>query len=210
MKTRTTAVVAILGIGLLATGCATKDDQPPAKLGTSTSPSPSVAPSPTGPPEPTFNLPADVKVTIEPAGSTDDGAAEVLKANEHLIFGLLEAQAGKGGAEKGYRAYVQDNAALRHFKDLDAYKKRGYTITGSYVYFNRKVTFSKLTTATVTFCEDQRFAYSKVEKTGLVKKTKPSPSDFKSYRSIMSKGPDGAWRESEFLWKKGAPECQRS
>jgi hypothetical protein len=210
MKTRTTAVVAaILGIGLAATGCSTKDDQPAAKLGTSSSPSPTASPSPTGPPEPTFNLPADLKVTIEPDTTGDPVKDQILRTNGYLIKGVLQAMAGAGAKDTGYQPYVRGEAALGHARELREFVNAGWAPTGSLVFYQRKVTLKDPTHASVAYCEDQRYAYGKKRSTGKVEVTKPTKNSFIAHATTVEKSSNGIWQETSFIWKRKAEECVR-
>ncbi|MCW2505683.1 MAG: lipoprotein [Actinomycetia bacterium] len=207
MNTRTTAALTATALALTLTTACTST-QPKANLGTS--PTPSASPSPTGPPDPRFELPNDVKVTISADTTGDSAKDEVLRYNGYHIMAVQEAMAGKGPTDPMLLKYVQDSSAVAHINELKDYKKRGLTLSGEFLFYDRKVTIKSSVLASVLFCEDQRNGYSKELATGKVRLTHPSKTDFIQHSSIVQKGSDGVWREISYLWKRGVEQCVRS
>jgi hypothetical protein len=153
-------------------------------------------------------LPADFKVTVEPVDAGDDvNKVAVLNVNENLIKGLLHAMTHDGPKDPAYQHYVLGEGALGHTKELSDFAKTGYTLTGSMAFYKRQVKFKNPGLASVTYCEDQRFAYSKIRSTGKVLTTKPSISSFIIHDSTFERGPDGTWRETSYVWRRKASEC---
>lgn len=176
---------------------------------TSTAATPTTAPPTTAAPAgaPQIKLPADVKVEItDPSGADSDPAVAGLK---YAILALRDGYAqGSGTVPSMLHSYGMQ-AGLYWSKLISQFKGEGKTITGTYRYYDLKVTRTSATSRAATYCEDQRQAYAKVIKTGKVLRTTPSKDDF-FLNTVQLVEDKGVWKVNNVVWTKGDPSCVRS
>lgn len=213
-----TTIALTLTAGLALTACGGSGDSGGDKITgapTATSASPSPSGSPTGAPArpagaPEIRLPADVQVEIEEPGAGVDAATDKAVGDlEYAIRALRDGYAqGSGTVPSMLHSYGMQ-AGLYWSKLIKEFSDQGKTIMGVYRYYDIKVTPTSATSSTATYCEDQRQAYAKVRKTGVVLRTTPSRDDFFLNTVQLVKDAQGVWKVNNVVWKKGDASCVR-
>ncbi|SEF85445.1 hypothetical protein SAMN05216223_102261 [Actinacidiphila yanglinensis] len=181
------------------------------------SPTPSATTATTTPPPttpaassgaPKFDLPSDVKITIDP-DTTGDATKDAILRDQG--YGVEAAFLAVTKQDKNFpllTSYMSESALETWDESIDAFKKNGHSVSGTLHEYNRKVVLNGAN-AGVTFCEDQRYFYDKDIKTGKVLKTTLSSDDFILHTSFMRKDKDGTWKAATYTSKQGAAECVR-
>jgi hypothetical protein len=210
------AATALLMAGALAlTACGGSNDSAGDKITgvpstpAATSASATATVSPAG--APAITLPADVKVEIADPGPAKDAATTAAVAGvKYAILALRDGYAqGNGEVPSMLHAYGTQ-AGLYWSKLIKDFSDQGKTITGTYSYYDLKVTLTNPTSGSATYCEDQRLAYAKVRKTGEVLRTTPSNDDFFLNTVQLGKDAHGVWKVDNVVWEKGKASCVRS
>jgi len=157
---------------------------------------------------PEIDLPKGVRTVFDDGDMTGEPKKdEVLRDHAYAVEAMALAYAtGKPDVPVVHR-YYQDAAGQQVQSRVKKYRAEGKVGTGTYRYYNRKVTVGK-SAAAVTFCESQRDAFAKTVKTGKVVHTKPSISDFTSGKAIMEKRGD-TWVVISMAGKGGDEKCAR-
>ncbi|MFE0763368.1 hypothetical protein [Streptomyces smyrnaeus] len=157
---------------------------------------------------PDFDLPKDVRTVFDSEDMTGEPKKdEILRAHEHAVKAMGSAYSAEKPDWSLIGRFYQDAAGERLRANVKEYRAEGKVGTGTYRYYNRKVTIGK-SSAAVTFCESQRDAFAKVAKTGKVIRTKPSMSDFTSAKDIMEKRGD-TWVVIHMASKGSDEKCAR-
>jgi hypothetical protein len=217
MRTRTTAAAATLttAVALLLSGCggsetddSAKDKIAGAETGASASASPSPSPSKDSIERPEIKLPSDVKNVFE-GGKTGDAVKDaVLADNERMINSIDEAITVDAKEHPALKFYSKDNALMAAASYIQSFYEAGTTWTGSTRYYDREVTLSGQSAATVTYCGDETKSYSKDRKTKKVKKTPGDADDYVSYSARMKKSAEGVWQTVNVVSERGAEKCR--
>ncbi|WP_328469068.1 hypothetical protein [Streptomyces sp. NBC_00448] len=197
---------------LLLTACGGGHDK---KIASSPTPSDTTASQTTAPPTtpaadpsaPTFDLPSDVKITIDPDTTGDKTKDAILRDQ---AYGLEATYVAVTKPDKNFPLFTHyfiEDAVETWSESIDTMKKNHHTITGTVHYYDRKVTIGSKT-AGVTFCEDQRNLYDKDTRTGKVVTTTPSANSYIFHTSLMRKAKDGTWQTATYVSQRGAARCQ--
>ncbi|MFE9334061.1 hypothetical protein [Streptomyces sp. NPDC006925] len=175
----------------------------------SASASPSASASGSGDPDaPKFDLPEGVHVVLDGDDMTGDPKKdEILRDHADAVNAMALAYSTGKPDVPVVHTYFQDDAGKQVQSRVKAYRAEGKLGTGTYRYYDRKVTVGKKAAA-VTFCESQRDAFAKMVDTGKVVHTRPSKSDFTSGKAIMEKR-GGTWVVISMAGKGGDEECAR-
>lgn len=198
---------------LLMTACGSGDDKNSDKIAGADEQSDTASPSPSptrgaSSKLPDFKLPADIKVDIEPNTTSDKAKNQILREQAE---GLLARQRifVDLDPESGYLTrYYDGEARAFYIAEIKRAKADGRTITGTYRYYDRKVTQNIDDRAIVTYCEDQSKAFAKDIKTGKIKRTEPSPEDYTLITAVLRKTEHGTWLVQSFNSKNSATECR--
>lgn len=181
-----------------------------------TNPTPSATASATAPAlsgAPKFDLPPDVTVKFDGFDGGSATHAALLRDTSYAATAVLEFEAhGYPTEPSNFARYWAGGTGAEFADSIISQEKDGTVITGAYHYY-RPVVKSLPDSGgnmSVTYCEDQRKAYSKVAKTGKVLTTQPSLSDFRQWTLLMTKGPHGDWQAFNHTWTKGAKQCEIS
>ncbi|MEV6013036.1 hypothetical protein AB0M29_40520 [Streptomyces sp. NPDC051976] len=216
--TRTTlpaAVVFAASTALLLTGCGGGSSDSPDRaqssaIGTPGTPTTSATSTRSAEPgAPTFDLPPDVR--IEFAGFDAGGGKDkdVMRDAGYAITALLEAEATVHATETAnFKRYWTGLSGATYADTIIARGRQGKVITGTYRYYSPRVTPNAQGAQVVSYCEDQRKAYAKDARTGRVRVTTPSLSDFRSWSLVMSRNSAGGWQVANYTWHQGARNCQ--
>lgn len=209
-RTLSAAVALAPAAALLLTACGSTTPKASSSItgandgsAASASPSPSAA-APAG--APAITLPSDVTVDIvspAPGDATVNAAvADLEYAIRALQYGYSR---GSGQVAPMRYAYGQD-AGIYWSKLIKRYRDDGNTLTGTDRFYDLKVTPTGATTASGTYCENQRDSFAKNIKTGKIDRTEPSDDDF-FLNSVKLAKTQGVWKVSEVSWKRGDRSC---
>ncbi|GAA5213140.1 hypothetical protein [Streptomyces thinghirensis] len=218
MRTRTTTATAAAlttAVALLLSGCGGSETEDSAKdkiagadTGASASASSSPSPSKDSVERPEIKLPSDVENVFE-GGKTGDAVKDaVLADNERMINSIDEAITVDAKEHPALKFYSKDNALMAAASYVQSFYEAGTTWTGSTRYYDREVTLSGQSAATVTYCGDETKSYSKDRKTKEVKKTPGDSDDYVSYSARMKKSAEGVWQTTNVVSERGAEKCQ--
>ncbi|MBD0740047.1 hypothetical protein [Streptomyces sp. CBMA29] len=211
------AVALAASAGLLLTACGgggsdSSDKIQPSATVTTAAPTATSA-SPTqaaGPNAPKFDLPSDAKAEFSGFDTSDVEKKDVLRDVKNAILTIQEAEAvGKGNTPNIKRYFAPVQAATLSDMAI-AYRKSGYTITGTVKDYRPTVKFDASDRAQVTYCEDQSHAYDKLISTGEVQKSTPSVKDYSLWRMGLAKNAAGDWQVTDYSQQKGVSKCAGS
>lgn len=157
---------------------------------------------------PTFDLPPDLKATVENESTGDATKDAILRDVAYSAQSRLEAF-GKGSGQTANMNRYFAASALTYWTDrIATVKKDGLTVSGDYRYFGFEVTdVANGRTAAVRYCEDQSKGYSKEISTNKVLRTQPSDKDFILFTLQAAKDSRGEWQVQKQSWKKGDATC---
>ncbi|MGW2817736.1 hypothetical protein [Streptomyces sp. NPDC001415] len=173
---------------------------------TSAPPSPSSAPPAAD--RPAIELPADVKDSFDPVTAGDPVQDTVLADNAEFVRALDAAIAAGNPRLPALEYYTEGPGAVAANKWVKQFSDAGWTITGSTRYFHRTVTVRSPKTASLSYCGDESQAFSKVVKTGEVKKTPTTKDSYVAYGIQVTKNGKGVWEVTDIKSTRGAASCQ--
>ncbi|WP_371548849.1 hypothetical protein [Streptomyces sp. NBC_00554] len=199
---------------LLLTGCGGSDGDSTgndkiagADTGSETSASPSA--SATGSAErPKIELPSDLTYAFTPDQSGDAVQDAVLKDNAEFIRGLDAAIVAQDPRLPALEFYTEGEGAVAAQQWVESYTDAGWTVTGSVRYFDRQVTVKSKDSASLSYCADESKGFSKVIKTGEIKKTKVTKDSYVAYGVQVEKSEKGVWEVVKIVSTRGADRCQ--
>ncbi|OIV35259.1 hypothetical protein BIV57_22535 [Mangrovactinospora gilvigrisea] len=178
--------------------------------GSSKSASPSAAPSQQAG-APTIKLPADFKLDYTGWTATGNATKDaVLKDVQGYIASMSAARAYHDVKNGPYLYYTDLQATadardeIKRFETTDG----GATITGTDRYYKNDVALVSASIASVSYCEDQNKAYSKVIKTGKVLRTPQTTKDYVFTNLQVQKSTNGVWKTVKVTYNPGAVQCQ--
>jgi hypothetical protein len=160
---------------------------------------------------PTFDFPHGLTVKIDADATGDKTKDAVLRDHGYALRAILLAYVKQDPGLPLLGEYLAGKALQEYGDDVNAAKKDGKTVTGREFYYDRSVTVEEIKgtpTATVKYCEDQRYAYDKDVKTGKVYKTAPSANSFLAHTDFMEKD-SATWKITAVSMDRGAARCQR-
>ncbi|MFF3765776.1 hypothetical protein ACFYYR_17050 [Streptomyces sp. NPDC001922] len=154
-----------------------------------------------------FDLPKDVTVAVEADTTGDKAKDAVLEGHAKTLMGRLEYLTGRDPKSPAIGRYVDDTARPPLVDQAEQADARNETVTGTFRYYQRKVTSVRKDIAQVTYCEDQSKAFSRNVGTGKVKRTEPSAQDYIAYTEALQRT-GGSWRVLTSKSERGAAACQ--
>lgn len=178
-----------------------------ADTGSSATASPSASASSTSE-RPKIALPSDLNLIFEDAKTGDSVKDAVLADNAERMRAVDAAITGtdpKGQALAFYNTGKALEAALSWVAE---FKQAGATLTGVARYYDRTVTLTGKSSATLTFCADESKGYSKDKKTNKIAKTPVTKNSYVLYNTSMDKNAEGVWQTSQIISTRGAAKCQ--
>ncbi|MFF0186142.1 hypothetical protein [Streptomyces sp. NPDC005244] len=179
-----------------------------ADTGDKTSASPSASTSePAG--RPKIELPSDVKITFTPERSGDATKDAILKDNAEFIRALNAAIVAQNPRLSALEFYTEGEGAAAAQQWVQSFKTAGWTVTGAVQYFDRQVDVKSKDSASLSYCGDESKGFSKVIKTGEVKKTKATKKSYIAYGVQVEKNEQGVWELVKIVSTRGAERCQR-
>lgn len=211
----TSASALAVSAALLLTSCGSSDDESKdsdkiagAEQGDrKKSASPSASASGTAE-RPKTDLPSDVKLSFNPEKTGDTVKDAVLRDNTDFIRALNAAIVAGDPRLPALEFFTEGEAAASSQSWVKSFKDAGWTVTGAVRYFNRQVTVKSKTAASLTYCGDESKGYSKVIKTGQVKRTKVTKNSYILYGAQVEKNQEGVWELVKITSTRGAATCQ--
>lgn len=213
LRLATVAVTA--SVALLLTSCGSSDDESKDndkiagadKAGDEKSASPSTS-APEGAERPKVELPSDVKLSFTPEKTGDTVKDAILRDNADFIRALNAAITASDPRLPALEFFTEGEAAASSQSWVEAFKDAGWTVTGTVRYFNRQVTVQSKKAASLTYCGDESKGYSKVIKTGEIKRTKVTKKSYILYGARVEKNQEGVWELVKITSTRGASVCQ--
>jgi hypothetical protein len=199
---------------LLLTACGGGDDNSKgndkiagADTGASASASPSASAS-SAAGRPTIALPSDLNLIFEDAKTGDSVKDAVLADNAERMRAVDAAITGTDPKGQAIAFYNTGRALEASLSWVAEFKKAGATLTGEARYYDRNVTLSGKTSATLSFCADESKGFSKDKKTERVDRTPVTKNSYVLYNTSLNKNSHGVWQTSQIISTRGAAKCQ--
>ncbi|KAF4405083.1 hypothetical protein [Streptomyces lycii] len=158
---------------------------------------------------PEIKLPKDVTYKFTPEQTGDAAQDAALEDNKEFIRAMDAAIVAGEPRLPALEFYTEGEAAAAAQEWVQSFIDEGWTITGLVEYYDRRVSISSGTSASISYCADESKAFNKVIKTGEVQKTKPSKNSYIAYNSVLKKNKDGVWETVKMHSRRGADSCQR-
>lgn len=157
---------------------------------------------------PKVALPPDDTLVFEGQNTGDPKTDAVLRDNSERLRAIDEA-IGKQDPDSQAVAFYSKGAAHVDAVDwISGFVDDGVTVTGTVRYFNRKVTFLKDGSATLTYCADESKGYTKDVKTGKVNVTPATKDSYVFYNERLEENEQGVWQTTKGLAERGYKGCQ--
>ena len=214
-----TAAACAVSAGLLLTGCGggssdSADKNRPSDSGTSSATSASPTATATASDNvkrPSTALPKDFTVTFDWPKTGDSTKDAVLNDGEQYVRGLNRAAALSDVKDPAYQFYSRNQGLTYARTQIDGNISGGWVPTGVDRYYRAKVALAGSGNATLSYCEDERKAYSKEVTTGKVDVTTPSDNSFVLYNALFVKdaNSNGVWQASQItVIEKAVAQCK--
>ncbi len=198
------AAACAISAALLLTGCGSSKTAAPAAPGitgaqsASAAPSASPSASPSATPAPTAVLPAGFTIQVDGGPTGDPVKDAVLAANLSYYRAVFQAVGKQNADDSLYQLWtgqetVLVNARQSTEKYIQAFISGGDSIYGTLRVYDRNVTLTSASKASLTWCEDQTKTFDKVVATGKVLYNAPSRASYTYYRSTLWKNSAGRW-----------------
>ncbi|MER5472763.1 hypothetical protein [Streptomyces sp. NPDC002685] len=209
-----TAVVGATA-ALLLTACGGGDDEPKgndkiagADTGGETSASPSATASPEGAARPEIVFPSGVENVFEGQKTGNATKDAVLAANALSVNSMDDAIFQGSVDTKALGFYNTGKALEAAITYVQGYLDKNDTWVGTTRYFNRQVTLSGSTAASVVYCSDESKSFLKNRKTKKVKNTPTTADSYVLYNAKLVKNGQGVWQTTNIISDRGAKTCQ--
>ncbi|MFI1354026.1 hypothetical protein ACH4TV_10635 [Streptomyces sp. NPDC020898] len=157
---------------------------------------------------PRIELPPDITHAFAPEQTGDPVKDAVLKDNAEMIRALDAAIVAQNPRLPALEFYTEGEGAVSAERWVKAFTDAGWTVTGTVNYFDRQVNVSSEDSASLTYCGDESKGFSKVIKTGEVKKTPASKDSYVAYGVQVQKNKAGVWELVKITSTRGADRCQ--
>ncbi|MGW1559453.1 hypothetical protein ACWCQ1_23450 [Streptomyces sp. NPDC002144] len=157
---------------------------------------------------PTIELPADDTLIFTPEQVGDPSRDAILKDNAEFVRGLDAAIGAQNPRLPALEYYTEREGAATAQQWVKSFVDAGLTVTGTVRYYDRQVSVESKNKASLTYCADESKGYSKVIKTGEVKKTKVTRNSYVSYGVQVEKNAKGVWEMTKIVSTRGADRCQ--
>jgi hypothetical protein len=202
-----TAVLLLAGCGGGGGGSKSNDKIAGADTGSAAPASPSASASAAAG-RPKIELPSDLKLIFEDTKTGDPVKDAVLADNAERMRAVDAAITGTDAKGQAVAFYNTGKALEAALSWVAEFKKAGATLTGVARYYDRKVTLSSKTSATLSFCADESKGFSKDKKTGKIAKTPVTKNSYVLYNTSLAKNSDGVWQTSQIISTRGAGQCR--
>jgi hypothetical protein len=199
---------------LLLTACGGGDDNSKgndkiagADTGSRTPASPSASPSGNSG-RPRIELPSDLNLIFEGAKTGDPVKDAVLADNAERMRAVDAAITGTDPKGQAIAFYNTGKALEAASSWVAEFKKAGATLTGEARYYDRNVTLTGKTSATLSFCADESKGFSRDKKTKRIDRTPVTKNSYVLYNTSLRKNADGIWQTAQIISSRGAAKCQ--
>ncbi|MFJ7963318.1 hypothetical protein [Streptomyces sp. NPDC096324] len=215
-RSRLLATVAVgASAALLLTACGGGADKPKANdkiagadTGTSKSPSPSATASAGDSGRPEIVFPAGVKNVFEDE-KTGDPTKDAVLADSALSVNSMDDAIFQGSVNTKALGFYNSGKALNAaITYVQGYLDKGDTWVGTTRYFNRRVTLSSDTAASVVYCSDESKSFLKNRKTKKTQNTPTTADSYVLYNAKLVKNGRGVWQTTDIISDRGAKACQ--
>ncbi|MGW1534745.1 hypothetical protein [Streptomyces aureus] len=209
-----TTVAAGASAALLLTACGGGGDKPKTNdkiAGADTgskSPSPSATASAADSGRPDITFPAGVKNVFEDE-KTGDPTKDAVLADSALSVNSMDDAIFQGNVNTKALGFYNSGKALDSaITYVQGYLDKGDTWVGTTRYFNRRVTLSGDTAATVVYCSDESKSFIKNRKTKKTQNTPTTADSYVLYNAKLVKNGRGVWQTTDIISDRGAKACQ--
>lgn len=159
---------------------------------------------------PAFDLPADLRVRIEPPEPTGNARKDaVLRDIGYAAASQIEAFAKGTGDTPNMRRYYAGEATPFLHDTIAEYHDRGRTLTGTYVYYGFTLDDLGANTAEGHYCEDQQIGYGKEIRTGRILVTERGDDSYVETRIHARRSARGDWQVRTYVAERGTSACVR-
>ncbi|MFI8536684.1 hypothetical protein ACIGMX_41425 [Streptomyces aquilus] len=223
MKRRTLPVAAALAASaaLLLTACGGGDDNSKgndeiagADQGSKTpsaSASAAGAPAEDKPDGVDVSLPKDVVFVFGWGKPKDKNEASAMDDAANFLRAIYRGVNKHTTKDAAITTYATGGALNYANTQINAYTDAGWTVTGTRRHYDATTrSAANGESVEVSFCSDSTKFYAKETKSGKVRKTDPSITDFDYYKIIMVKFPTGTdlWQASKVYVTEKAAKCR--
>ena len=157
---------------------------------------------------PKIELPSDLNLTFEDTKTGDSAKDAVLADSAERMRAVDAAITGTDPQGQALGFYNTGKALEAALSWVAEFKKAGATLTGAARYYDRNVTLTGKTSATLSFCGDESKGYSKDKKTNKIAKTPVTKNSYVLYNTSLVKNSAGVWQTSQIISTRGATKCQ--
>ncbi|KAF4406178.1 MULTISPECIES: hypothetical protein [Streptomyces] len=209
MKKTLSAAAAGACAAVLLTACGSGESGDSGKIeGADSSPSASASASSPGRDRPKIELPEDIQLVFEDTKTGDPVKDAVLADSAERIRAMDAAIVNADPDSPAVLFYSHRVAQASAQKSIKWYKDEGYSLTGTFRYYDREVSFDDDKTAVVTYCGDESKGFAKERDSGKVLKTPVRKTSYVRYVARQKKNADGVWQTSHMRTERGAEACQ--
>jgi len=160
---------------------------------------------------PVFDLPSDITTKFEGFDSTDPTKKAVLLDATYAAQAVLEMEAKQyTKVTPNFSRFFTGSFGAEFADTVLSQNADGSLITGYYHYYSPVVESIGNGNMSVQYCEDQRKAYAKDAKTGVISVTTPSLNDFEQWTLLMTKSGAGEWTVYNHTWVQAVKSCELS
>jgi hypothetical protein len=157
---------------------------------------------------PKIELPSDITHVFAAEETGDPVKDAVLKDNAEMIRALDAAIVAQNPRLPALEFYTEGEGAVAAEQWVKAFTDAGWTVTGTVNYYDRQVDVSSEDSASLSYCGDEGKGFSKVIKTGEVKKTPVSKDSYAAYGVQVRRNKAGVWELVKITSTRGADRCQ--
>ncbi|MFG3159301.1 hypothetical protein ACGFY8_05415 [Streptomyces sp. NPDC048232] len=201
--------VSALTLSSCGTGDGSDDHGKSAAAGTAATPSASrTAPEPSRSDRPQISSPAGLSYAFDWPRTGDKEKNAVLADSEQSIRAVDLAIVKQDALDPAYLHYYEGEAAAGTEKFIQNYVDQEATITGSYRFYDPRLSVREDGTASFTYCEDQGRVYVKYLRENRIRKTEVTAKSYVEYRTSLKRDSDGVWKVQGVYSKSGSAACQ--
>lgn len=157
---------------------------------------------------PKISLPSDLNLIFENTKTGNPVKDAVLADNAERMRAVDAAITGTDPQGHAIAFYNTGKALEAALSWVDEFKKAGATLTGKARYYDRNVTLTGKSSATLMFCADESKGFSKDKKTEEIDRSPVTKNSYVLYNTSLEKNSDGIWQTSQIISTRGAAKCQ--
>ncbi|MFJ9901887.1 hypothetical protein ACIRVK_03090 [Streptomyces sp. NPDC101152] len=157
---------------------------------------------------PKIVLPSDLTLVFVDTRTGNSTKDAVLADNAERMRAVDAAITGTDPQGRGIAFYNTGKALEAAQSWVAGFEQAGATLTGVARYYDRTVTLTSKTAATLSFCADESKGFSKDKKTNKIARTPVTKNSYVLYETSLDKNSDGVWQTSQIISARGATKCR--